>query len=83
MRWQLKKVNSHVDIHLLLAVDVQIFIWVDWHQESPNVGLQIKTRKGRCAAVGTFDNTEDCLSQKIYGILQWLQQCCVYASYHW
>lgn len=22
MRWQLKEVNSHVDIHLLLAIDV-------------------------------------------------------------
>lgn len=46
MRWQLKEVNSHVCVHLLLAVDVQLFIWVDRHQESPDVSLQRKTRKG-------------------------------------
>lgn len=26
---QLKKVDTHVDIHLLLVVDVQLFIWID------------------------------------------------------
>lgn len=28
---QLKKVDTHVDIHLLLVVDVQLFIWIDRH----------------------------------------------------
>lgn len=46
MRWQLKEVHTHVGIHLLLAVDIELFIWVHRHQQSPNVGLQRKTRKG-------------------------------------
>lgn len=39
MRWQLKEVNSHVGVHLLFAVDVQLFVRVHRHQQSPDVGL--------------------------------------------
>lgn len=28
MRWQLKEVNAHVSVHLILAVDIQLFVWV-------------------------------------------------------
>ena len=48
MRWQLKEVYAHVNVHLLLAVDIEVFIRVDRHQESSNVGLQRKTRRGSC-----------------------------------
>lgn len=44
---QLKEVNSHVGVHLLLTVDVQLLIRVDRHQESPNVSLQRERDKER------------------------------------
>lgn len=38
--WKLKKVDTHVDIHLFLTVDVQLLVWIYRHQQCANVSLK-------------------------------------------
>lgn len=40
MWWEFKKVNTHVDIHLFPVVNVQLFVRIDRHQQSTNIGLE-------------------------------------------
>ncbi len=40
MWWKLKKVDAHVEIHLFVIVDVQLFVGIDRHQQRANVGLK-------------------------------------------
>lgn len=38
--WKLKKVDTHVDVHLFLAVDVQLLVGVDGHEQRADVCLK-------------------------------------------
>lgn len=38
--WKLKKIDTHVEFHLLLIVDVQLFVRVDRHKQCADVGLK-------------------------------------------
>lgn len=39
VRWKLIKVDHHVKVHVLLAVNVQRFVWVDRDQKGSDVSL--------------------------------------------
>ncbi len=58
MRRQLKKVDSHINVHLFLGIDTQIFIWINWHQEGPNVGLIEITKISEKDQIQYFASTE-------------------------
>ncbi len=58
MRRQLKKVDSHINVHLFLGIDAQIFIWINWHQEGPNVGLIEITKISEKDQIQYFASTE-------------------------
>lgn len=47
MWWKLKEVHTHVEVHLFFIVDVQLFVGVDRHQQSANVGLKQKGKEYR------------------------------------
>lgn len=40
MWWKLKEVDTHVELHLFLIVDVQFFVGIDGHNQRANVGLK-------------------------------------------
>lgn len=44
--WDLVEIDSAVSLHVVLGVDLQVFVWVNWHQHWPNVRLQRKNRFG-------------------------------------
>lgn len=80
MRRQLKKVDSHINVHLFLGIDTQIFIWINWHQEGPNVGLIEITNISEKDQIQYFASTEYWVANLNYPVLKndhkeiWLSQ---------
>lgn len=49
MRRQLKKVDSHVYIHLLLGIYAQLLVGVNRDQKCPNVSLMERRKNNKVA----------------------------------